>query len=99
MTSLKGLEVVLSIHRSHIIRQHKHEQAGAGRCGAGEYSAAQDLHRGVIGEGKPVLGGAEGVGEDFELVVAAGELHAFQSGSRTLATTEEHEEFGAGGFA
>src|SRR5258706_14457296 len=98
MTSLKGLEVVLSIHRSHIIRQHKHEQAGAGRCGAGEDSAAQDFDWSIVGERKAVFGSAEGAGKDFELLVAAGELNTFDRGGRTLATTEEHEEFGAGGF-
>src|SRR5258706_10502547 len=98
MPSLKGLEVVFSIHRSHIIWQHEHERANAGSCGAGKDSAAQDFDWSVVGEGETVLGGAEGASENLQFFVAAGELNAFDRGGRTFATTEEHEEFGAGGF-
>src|SRR5712691_4311711 len=50
------------VHRPHIIREHEHERAVAGGCGARNNSAAQDLDRGVIGEREAVLGGAEGLG-------------------------------------
>ena len=70
----------LLVHRPDIVWQCEDEGAAARCCGAGEDAAAEDFYGGVVGEGDAVFGGAEGVGEDFEFFVAAGELYAFDGG-------------------
>ena len=86
------------VHSSDIIRQHQHERA-VPSCGwAGEDSAAQDFYGRVVGEGYVIFGGAEGFGEEFQLLIAAHVADGFGFGGRACSAAEEDEEFGATRF-